>query len=134
MSASPPAPPSRPRVVNVAFWAWLAAATLTAALGLLQLSEPAPVFFRLIGAVLLVVGLAQGFLTGRARKGDPRFARAALALAMTTVVLNAVMLFVFGAGPLALVLIAVIMALLIAGTYSITRPESQAWLNRKPEA
>jgi hypothetical protein len=44
------------------------------------------------------------------------------------------MLFVFGAGPLALVLIALIMALLIMGTFSITRPEAQAWLNRKPEA
>ena len=130
MSASSPAPSSRPRVVNVAFWCWLAAAALTAALGLVQLTENAPPVFRVIGAVLLVVGLAQSFLSGRARQGDPRFARAATALAMATVVLIAIMLFRFGVGPLALILIAVIMALLIGGTFCITRTDAQAWLNR----
>ena len=131
MSASSPAPPSRPRPVNLAFWVWLVAAALTAALGLMQLTQNAPLFFRLIGVVLVVAGLAQGFLTGRARNGDPRFARAATALALATVVLTAVMLFIFGAGPLALVALAVIMALLIAGTFYITRPEATTWLNRE---
>ena len=131
MSASSPAPPSRPRPVNLAFWVWLVAAALTAALGLMQLTQNAPLFFRLIGVVLVVAGLAQGFLTGRARNGDPRFARAATALALATVVLNAIMLFMFGAGPLALIALAVIMALLIAGTFYITRPEATTWLNRE---
>ena len=131
MSASSPAPPSRPRAVNVAFWVWLVAATLTAALGLMQLTQNVPIFFRLIGVVLVVAGLGQGFLTGRTRNGDPRFARAAVALALTTVVLTAVMLFVFRAGVVALVALAVIMALLIAGTFYITRPEATTWLNRE---
>jgi hypothetical protein len=134
MSASSPEPPSRPRVVNVAIWAWVAAAMLTTALGLRQLTADIPLFFRMIGAVLLVVGLVQGFLTGRARNGDPRFARAATALAMATVVLDAIILFAFGAGLFALIALAVIMALLITGTFSITRPEAHAWLNRDAAA
>lgn len=120
------APQSRPRLVTAAFWCWVAAAILLAALGLLQLSINGPAFLRLIGALLVVVGLGQGFLTGRARSGDVRFRRAATALAMTTVVLLAAILLLFHAGIPGLIAIAVIMALLIAGTVLISRPAASS--------
>jgi hypothetical protein len=127
------APQPRPRVVTAAFWCWVGASILTTALGMLQLSVNAPVFFRLIGVLLAVVGLAQGFLTGRARKGDVRFRRAATALAMTTVVLLAAVLVLFRAGIPGLIAIAAIMGLLIAGIVLMTRPAAASWAEQEPQ-
>jgi hypothetical protein len=120
------APQSRPRVVTAAFWCWVGASVLTAALGLLQLSINGPVALRAVGALLVVVGLAQGFLTGRTRGGDVRYKRAASTLAMTTVALLAVILLLFRAGLPGLFAIAAIMGLLIAGTVLITRPSASS--------
>src|SRR3981189_1068531 len=92
MSATPPAPSNRPRIVDAAFWCWLAAAVLTAALGLLMATQNAPLFFRLAGVLLVVVGVAQGYLAGRARKRQLRFASAGVGLAMSSVAFLAVLL------------------------------------------
>ena len=127
MSATPPAPSSRPRSVNTAFWCWLVAAILTAALGLLIASQDNGLFFRLAGVILVAVGLAQGYLGGRARRGQTRFASAAVGLAMASVAFLAVLI-LFGGKPLGALVVALIMALLIAGSVSIQRRSAQDWL------
>lgn len=130
MSATPPAPPSRPRTVDVAFWCWLAAAVLTAALGLLMATQGAdssPLFFRLAGGLLVVVGLAHGYLAGRARKGQSRFASAGVGLAMASVAFLAVLL-LFGSSILGIAFVATIMVLMITGSVLIQRGSAQEWL------
>ncbi|MDH6246312.1 hypothetical protein [Mycobacterium sp. OTB74] len=129
MNEPTPVPPARPKAVTVAFWCWVAGAVLLAALGLWQLSLNIPIQFRAIGGLLVVVGLSQGFLAGRARRGDARFRRAAAALAMGTVLLIVLLLLAFGTDPLGLLVLVVVMALSIAGTVSITRPVAQQWFD-----
>jgi hypothetical protein len=129
MSATSPAPSNRPRIVDAAFWCWLAAAVLTAALGLLmatQSSASTPLFFRLAGGVLVVVGLAHGYLAGRARKGQLRFASAGVGLAMASVAFLAVLL-LFGSSILGIIFVAAIMVLMIAGSVLIQRGSAQEW-------
>jgi hypothetical protein len=129
MSATPPVPPSRPRIVEAAFWCWLAAAVLTAALGLLMATREAdtsPLFFRLAGGLLVVVGLAHGYLAGRARKGQLRFASAGVGLAMASVAFLAVLL-LFGSSILGIVFVAAIMILMITGSVLIQRGSAQQW-------
>jgi hypothetical protein len=129
MSATPPAPSNRPRIVDAAFWCWLAAAVLTAVLGLLMVTQATantPLFFRLAGALLVVVGLAQGFLAGRARKRQLRFASAGVGLAMSSVAFLAVLL-LFGSSILGIVFVAVIMILMITGSVLIQRGSAQEW-------
>jgi hypothetical protein len=129
MSATPPAPSNRPRIVDAAFWCWLVAAVLTAVLGLLMVTQATantPLFFRLAGALLVVVGLAQGFLAGRARKRQLRFASAGVGLAMSSVAFLAVLL-LFGSSILGIVFVAVIMILMITGSVLIQRGSAQEW-------
>jgi hypothetical protein len=129
MSATPPAPSNRPRIVDAAFWCWLAAAVLTAVLGLLMATQAAAntaLFFRLAGALLVVVGLAQGYLAGRARKRQLRFASAGVGLAMSSVAFLAVLL-LFGSSILGIVFVATIMILMITGSVLIQRGSAQEW-------
>jgi hypothetical protein len=129
MSATPPAPSNRPRIVDAAFWCWLAAAVLTAVLGLLmatQASANTALFFRLAGALLVIVGLAQAYLAGRARKGQLRFASAGVGLAMTSVAFLAVLL-LFGSSIFGIVFVATIMILMITGSVLIQRGSAQEW-------
>ena len=129
MSATSPAPSNRPRIVDAAFWCWLAAAVLTAALGLLmatQSSASTLLFFRLAGGVLVVVGLAHGYLAGRARKGQLRFASAGVGLAMASVAFLAVLL-LFGSSILGIIFVAAIMVLMITGSVLIQRGPAQEW-------
>jgi hypothetical protein len=129
MSATSPAPSNRPRIVDAAFWCWLAAAVLTAALGLLmatQSSASTLLFFRLAGGVLVVVGLAHGYLAGRAHKGQLRFASAGVGLAMASVAFLAVLL-LFGSSILGIIFVAAIMALMITGSVLIQRGPAQEW-------
>jgi peptidoglycan/LPS O-acetylase OafA/YrhL len=128
MSALSPAPESRPRVVNVAFWAWLVAALLLVAGGLLTATvnlPGLPPVFRGAGVLTAVVGIAVAFLAGRARSGDQPFRRAVLALSLTTVVLVAL------AAVLGVVHVLTLVALfpLIAGVVCITRPAAQEWFD-----
>jgi hypothetical protein len=131
MPTSRPAPPplpdanARPRAVDTAFWCWLVAAVLTAALGLITASQGAYG----IGGLLVAAGLAQGYLAGRTRRGDVRFARAATGLALATVVLLALLL-VFAVDPRSLVLviaIPIMMVLLIVGAVLLRREPVRAW-------
>jgi peptidoglycan/LPS O-acetylase OafA/YrhL len=83
------APQSRPRVVTAAFWCWVGASFLLMLGGLIAASLNVPVVFRGTGVLFALAGGALAFLTGRGRSGDTRFRRAALALALTVVVLIA---------------------------------------------
>lgn len=133
MSGTPVTPPIRPRAVNVAFWCWLAGDILTAAFGLLLITSPAPIFIRAVGGLVVVIGVAHGFLTGRTRSGKKRFAYAGVALAMTTVVFMAVLL-LFGASLIGILIVAVIMILMITGSSLIRGKTAQAWLDSKDES
>ena len=119
-----PSPATRPGSVTAAFWCWLVAAVLTAALGLMILSIPGG---RIIGGLLLLAGLARAFLADRARKGDIRFARAALGLAMASVVFLAVVVLLLGPGVFFLGAIVLVMLLEIVGSAMNQRAASQKW-------
>lgn len=125
--AGPPAPGTgRPATVVGAFACWIVAAVLIAALGLLVLTGPAGLAQKVIGILLLLVGLALAFLADRARKGDIRFARAALGLAMASVAFLALLLLIAKVAGIVLA-IAVIIALLILGAVLNQRRTSQSW-------
>ncbi|MDT5339722.1 MAG: hypothetical protein QOD90_5227 [Mycobacterium sp.] len=127
---------SRPRTVTTAFWCWVVAAVLTAAFGMLlatQITAGTPLFIQLAGVLLVVVGLAQGYLAGRARKGLKRLASAGVGLAMASVVLLAALL-LFGASVLGVVIVAAIMILLITGSAATLRPSSQRWYDSQASA
>jgi hypothetical protein len=100
---------------------------LTAAFGMLVASMSIAVFFRMAGVILVVVGLAQGYLAGRARRGQIRFARAAVGLALASVVVLAVLLILGVAAILGVIIVAVIMILLVTGSVMNQRPASQQW-------
>lgn len=123
-----PSPEGRPRTVDGAFYSWMTGAVVTAAMGLLMISYPVSAY-KLIGVLLVLVGLGLGFLAGRARKRDPRFSRAAVALAMAAVAFLAlVVLFLpMPIGVLGLTALAVIA--LIAGSVLNQRAAAQAWYN-----
>jgi peptidoglycan/LPS O-acetylase OafA/YrhL len=119
------APLQRPRIVNAAFWCWLAAAVLLAALGLLLALNKAhiPVFLRGAAALFVVAGLALGYLAGRTRNGSTRYRRAAVALALAVVLLLALFILVGGGG----ILWVLPMILTLAGAILVTRPSAQEW-------
>jgi hypothetical protein len=123
------APQPRPRVVTAAFWCWLAASILLIVGGLLAASISLPAVFRGAGVVTALAGAGMAFLAGRSRNGDTRFRRAALALALTIVVLVALCA-VFGVVHV-LTLVAVIP--LIAGTVLMTRPAASSWVDQEPQ-
>jgi len=118
------APQSRPRVVSAGFWCWAAAAVLLVAFGLLLAFSPdsLPALFRGMGALFAASGLGLGFLAGRARLGDERFRRAALALALAIVVVLALFA-LYSRGPVWLLL----MILTMVGAVLMMRPPSLEW-------
>jgi len=91
-----------------------------------QSSGSTPLFFRVAGGVLVVVGLAHGYLAGRARKGQLRFASAGVGLAMASVAFLAVLL-LFGSSILGIIFVAAIMVLMITGSVLIQRGSAQEW-------
>ncbi|MGY4654111.1 hypothetical protein [Mycobacterium sp. URHB0021] len=111
------APPPRPRAVTAAFWCWVVASILLIIGGLIAASVGLPPVYRGAGVLTATGGAAMAFLAGRARSGDPRFRRAAVALSLAIVVLVALFA-VFGVVHM-LTLVAVIP--LIAGTVLIRR-------------
>jgi hypothetical protein len=123
------APKSRPRVVTAAFWCWLVASILLIVGGLLAASVALPVVFRGAGVITALAGAGMAFLAGRSRNGDTRFRRAALALALSIVVLVALCA-VFGVVHM-LTLLGVIP--LIAGTVLMTRPAAASWAGQEPQ-
>jgi hypothetical protein len=85
------------------------------------------VVFRGAGVITALAGAGLAFLAGRSRTGDTRFRRAALALALTIVVLVALCA-VFGVVH---VLTLVGLIPLIAGTVLMTRPAASAWAGQE---
>jgi hypothetical protein len=94
---------------------------------MLVASTGVAMFFRAAGALLVVVGLAQGYLAGRVRRGDERFANAAVGLASASVAVLAVLLIMGLAAVVGVVIVAVIMILLITGAVMSQRPTSRQW-------
>lgn len=133
MSTSPP-PVDRPRTVVTAFWCWVIAAVLTAAFGMLVASLSVAMFFRVAGVILVIVGLAQGYLAGQARRGQQRLASAGVGLAMGSVAVLAVLLIMGAAAVLGVIIVAVIMTLLIIGSVMSQRATSQQWYESQAAA
>ena len=119
------APLQRPRIVSAAFWCWLVAAVMLAALGLLLALNKAhiPVFLRGAAALFVVAGLALGYLAGRTRTGHTRYRRAAVGLALALVVLLAMFILIGGGG----VLWVLPMILTLVGAILVMRPSAQEW-------
>ena len=148
MSALPPAPPNRPRVVDAAFWLLLAGAVLLVAGGLLaatlsfdtvraatassisdaQLHKYLS-FHRAVGIGCVIAGGGLGFLAGRTRTGDPRFRRATAGLALAIVVLVGLAAVFAGIHLLALLSLLPI----IVGTLMLMRPSAGPWFDRPGE-
>ncbi|WP_284234950.1 hypothetical protein [Mycobacterium antarcticum] len=129
-----PAPASRPRTVTAAFWCWLAAAILTAAFGMLIATFSTALFFQVAGIILILVGLGQGYLAGRARNGFKRYASAGVGLALATVAYYAVLLVLGGIAVFGVLIVAVIMILLITGSAMTQRAVSQQWFDARAVA
>jgi hypothetical protein len=127
------APHSRPRVVSAGFWCWTAAAVLLVAFGLLLAFSPEaiPSLFRGMGALFAASGLGLGFLAGRARLGDERFRRAAIALSLAAVVVLA-LFSLYSRGPIWLIM----MILTMLGAVLMMRPPALEWFaqDQKDEA
>jgi hypothetical protein len=114
----------RPRIVDVAFWCWVAAAFLLILFGVLLVTATAPVFFRAAGGVFTIAGLALAYLAGRTRRRNSRFRWAAVALALTLVVL----LILFDILLRGLVWLLIVILLLI-GAFAATRDTASAWFD-----
>lgn len=116
--------------MDVAFWIWLASAILLVAFGMLLTlaSSDIPALFRGAGALYALAGLGLGYLAGRTRAGHARYRRAAVALALTLVVLLAVFALI-SRGPIWLL----IMVLTMIGAVLIMRPTAAAWFDTTGE-
>jgi peptidoglycan/LPS O-acetylase OafA/YrhL len=121
------APQPRPRVVTAAFWCWVAAAFLLVLGGMIAASLNMPVAFRGAGVIFLLAGGGMALLAGRSRSGDTRYRRAAIALALTLVVLVAVAALLSLANGITLLAVLP----LIAGAVLITRPAAS--LDQEPQ-
>jgi hypothetical protein len=112
------APQPRPRVVTAAFWCWVVGSFLLMLGGLIAASLNVPAVFRGAGVVFALAGAGMAFLAGRTRTGDTRYRRAAIALALTLVVLVAVAALVGLTNGITLLGVLP----LVAGTVLMTRP------------
>ena len=116
------APQSRPRVATAAFWCWAAASFLLMLGGLIAASLNVPTIFRGVGVIFVLAGAGMAFLAGRSRSGDTRFRRAAIALALTIIVLVALAAVLRLANGITLLAVFP----LIAGTVLMTRPAASS--------
>ncbi|MUL76720.1 hypothetical protein [Mycolicibacterium sp. CBMA 226] len=133
MTEPTPSLPVRPQSVTVAFWCWVVAAVLLMVGGMLTATAEVPPAYRTLvvgfGVITAVAGAAMAFSAGRARAGDSRFRRAAVALSMAIVII---------VGLLALLGVAQLLSLvallpLIGGAVAITRPPAQTWFDGKAD-
>lgn len=117
-SPSPEQPSPRPLRATIAFSCWLAASVLLIVGGLIAatVSWPGAVntLYRGSGVLTVIVGAAMAFLAGRSRNGDPRFRRAAMALALAAAAVIAIAA-AFRLVPVHMLTLAGVI-LLIAGT------------------
>lgn len=122
----------RPRIVDVAFWLWLAASVALIVLGLLLAltRAPLPLFFRGAGILFAIAGLALGYLAGRVRRaGDRRFRRAGVGFAIALTLLLALFTLMTG-GAVWLVP----MILTMVGAVLVLRPSAQPWFSSDGQA
>ena len=124
MTAPPPQPSSRPRIVEIAFWLWLLSSVLLIVFGTLLLlsTDDVPPVLRGGGALFAVAGVGLAFLGGRARVGHAAFRRATVALALALIASLALFMLMFGG-----LLWAIPMLSAMVGTVLMMRPSSQAW-------
>lgn len=142
-----PSPPSRPPVVDAAFWCFVGGAVLLIVGGLMASTagfEDARAYlpssftdeqvrnyltlYRGTGMGSVVAGVALAFLAGRARRGDARLRLATLGLAFAIVVVIALM--AIGVGFRSLIVLVSLLPILIA-TVLITRPAARDWYARE---
>ena len=134
----------RPRIVDVAFWCWMAAAALLIVAGVLEMtmvkyrdmrnSLPASVpdsevrslfdTYRTVAIVCAVLGMAIGYFAGRTRGGNKRFRRGTVALSVVGVVLLLAATVLLRAVTLPAVL--AVIPLLVA-VVAVTRDTASAW-------
>ncbi|MGU3436511.1 hypothetical protein ACNHUS_26290 [Actinomycetes bacterium M1A6_2h] len=139
---------SRPRVVTIAFWSWMAAAVVLLLLGLLSVTISADTvrqsvvsaglsaadadgyvtLFRAVGVLALAVGIAVGYMTGRVGRGHLAFRRALAALSMVFALL------LIGATLVGLIVVPILgllaaVLLLVASVLSF-RPSAEPWFVR----
>ncbi len=120
-------PADRPRTVTAAFWLWLLSVVLLVFYGLFVVSVPIAgpaLFLRLSGAILIVTGIALGYLAGRVRTGDWRYARAAVALSMALVLFLSVLLAI---QMLGLLVAPVVLFLIVASGLAVRSASAAAW-------
>jgi hypothetical protein len=121
-------PLARPRSVTAAFWLWLVSVVLLVFDGLVVLTYedyPGPALFpRISGGIVIVAGVALGYLAGRSRSGDWRYARAAVALSLALVVFLSIMLVT---KTLGLILAPVVLFLVVAAGLVVRTTTATAW-------
>lgn len=137
---------NRPRIVEAAFWTLLVGAVLLVAAGLLVATVNADLvrdalpdsfsdeeertyllFFRALGALYALAGAGLAFLTGQLRKGDVRWRRATLWLAVTTIVVVTALTVIGGTGVLPLVALVPV----LVGAMLLGRAKAKAWFQRE---
>ncbi len=136
----------RPRIVEVAFWSWMAAAALLIVAGVLEMtmvkysdmrhtiaasvpdSEVRSLFetYRTVAIVCAVLGLAIGYFAGRTRGGNKRFRRGTIALSVAGVVLLLAATVLLNAVTLLAVL--AVIPLLVA-VVAATRESASEWFD-----
>lgn len=138
-----PTPPSRPRVVDLAFWSFVVAAVIMIVGGLMASTATYDVaraaipqtmsddqvrnyltIYRYTGIGAVVAAGALAFLAGRARRGDARFRLATLGLAFATFVV--IGLLAIGVGVAQPVILLGLFPLLI-GTLLFVQPSARLW-------
>jgi hypothetical protein len=119
------APHPRPRIINAAFWMFVAAAVLLVLSGLLiAITSAAPYFYRGAGALFASAGFGIGYLAGRIRQGDRRFRRWAV---LATIVLT-LLLVLFAIGTLGYIWV-VAGVFLVTAAVLATRPAANEWFD-----
>lgn len=142
-----PTSADRPRIVDIAFWCFVAGAVILMVGGLMATTAtfeaartalPDTVsdddvrtyltIYRISGIGAVLIGGGLSFLAGRARRGDARFRRAVLGLTFATVLV--VLLLAIGV-KVAQPLILLAMLPLMVGAALFTRPAAAGWYDRE---
>ncbi|MCV7230305.1 hypothetical protein [Mycolicibacterium komossense] len=122
-------PVTRPRSVTAAFWLWLVSVVVMVFDGLVVLTfdYTVPALFpRISGGILVAAGVVLGYLAGKSRAGDWRFARAGVALSFALIVFICAMLVT---KTLGLILAPVVLFLIIASGLVTRSATALAWFN-----
>ena len=143
MTAPLPVPTDRPRLVDIAFWCFIAGAVIMIVGGLMASSATYDsaraaidttvsdeqvrsylMIYRVSGMISVAAAAALAFLAGRARRGDTRFRLAAVGLALAIVVVEG--LLAVGLGVVQPLVLLSLVPILV-GAILIVRPAARAW-------